>query len=71
MVPHLWLDSYPDVVALANRRWCDAQYAEAARQYLLAAALARPMGGFYEQLCLTMAWIAAERALGRRSELES
>ena len=71
MVPHLWLDSYPDVVALANRQWCRKAYTRAAKTYLRAAALARPIGDHYEQLCLTMAWIASERADGRRSELEA
>lgn len=68
MVGRLWLPSYPDVVERGYREFDHAQYLPAAESFFLAAHLAQTE--FHIELCLHMAWIASERAAGRRSELE-
>lgn len=64
----LWLPSYPDLVHDAGDAWRAGKYARARDLYWLAAFVA-PWPE-HEIRMLENAWMAHERAAGRKSELE-
>ena len=69
MLRTVWPESFPDVVANANRYYAAGQYLDAGVTYLKAAAVAPTAAA--EQFMLEQAWVTTERARGVRSELDA
>ena len=64
----LWIQSFPEVIAIANKYFAARQFSDAAVEYLRAASVAPTDEA--EQFMLEQAWVSRERAQGGQSELE-